>query len=404
MRKILFILLFVLTGTMYLYAGGYQVRLQGARQTGMGLTGTSLAAGASDIFYNPGALGFLNKKFEFTAGVNAIMARIHYRSVESDYHAQTDNPISPPLFIYGAGQITDRLAVGLGIYTPFGSKSVWPDDWKGRFLIQNIGMRAYYIQPTLSYKILDNLGFGAGFVFMYGKVDLQKALNYGPDAYAQLSGSTTAYGYNLGVFYKPVEQVNLGINYRSEITVGLEGGDATFFIPQSIAANIPTANKFSAELPMPANLDFGITVKACEKLLVSLELNWVMWSTYDTLTFTFEEKGELLNSKNPRLYKDSFIPRLGLEYTLNDKIQLRTGAYYDASPIPVDNFNPETVSLNTLAFTFGLTYKPIENLKIDLSLLQLMGAEEERSYGPANFSGIYKSNTTIPGIGITYNF
>ena len=404
MRKTLFVLLFILTGSIAVHAGGYQVRLQGARQTGMGLTGVSLGSGASDIFYNPGGLGFLNKKFEFTAGVNAIMARIHFRSLESNYHAETDNPISPPLFIYGGGMITDKLAVGLGIYTPYGSKAVWPDDWKGRNLIQNIGLKAYFIQPTVSYKITDNLGFGAGFVFVYGEVDLNKGLPYNGDSYAHLSGSATSFGYNLGLFYKPMDNLNIGLSYRSRVGVALEGGDAHFYIPQSLNTTLPETNQFDAELPLPANLDFGITYKATDKLTLSAEINWVMWSTYDTLKFTFAEKGELLNSSNPRLYKDSFIPRLGIEYIVSDKFQVRTGGYYDASPIPVDNFNPETVSLNTVGLTLGITYKPIEQLKIDLSFLQLMGMEEERSYDPGNFKGIYRSNTSIPGIGITYQF
>ena len=35
-------------------AGGYQVRLQGQKQTGIGLIGTPFAPDASSIFYNPG--------------------------------------------------------------------------------------------------------------------------------------------------------------------------------------------------------------------------------------------------------------------------------------------------------------------------------------------------------------
>jgi long-chain fatty acid transport protein len=155
---------------------------------------------------------------------------------------------------------------------------------------------------------------------------------------------------------------------------------------------------------MPANLDFGVSIQATDNLLLSLELNWVMWGVYDTLTFTFKEKGELLNSKNPRLYSDSYIPRLGIEYTASEKLTLRAGAYYDKTPTNKDYFNPETVSLNTMAFTFGFTYKPTDNLKVDFSFAQLFGQEMERAYTPANFSGKYKSSASIPGLGITYSF
>ncbi len=35
------------------FAGGYQVRLEGNKQTGMGLIGTPLRFGVSSMFYNP---------------------------------------------------------------------------------------------------------------------------------------------------------------------------------------------------------------------------------------------------------------------------------------------------------------------------------------------------------------
>ena len=74
MKKFSLLFIILITSSIGLLAGGYQVRLQGARQSGMGLTGTSLISGASDIFYNPGSLSFLSKKFEFTAGTNAIFS------------------------------------------------------------------------------------------------------------------------------------------------------------------------------------------------------------------------------------------------------------------------------------------------------------------------------------------
>ena len=51
--------------SMSIYAGGYQIRLQGQKQTGMGLIGTSMNFGASSIFYNPGALSMMDQNYHF---------------------------------------------------------------------------------------------------------------------------------------------------------------------------------------------------------------------------------------------------------------------------------------------------------------------------------------------------
>jgi long-chain fatty acid transport protein len=129
-----------------------------------------------------------------------------------------------------------------------------------------------------------------------------------------------------------------------------------------------------------------------------------MWSTYQNLTFEFEEQGELLNSTNPRDYKDSFIPRLGAEYKLFDNLCLRAGLYYDATPTNEEYFSPETVSLNTFAYTLGLSWEPLEFMSVDVSYLQTFGQQSYKTYKPDNFSGTYKSAAYIPGLGLTFKF
>ena len=384
-------------------AGGYQVRLQGQKQTGIGLIGTPFNYGASSMFYNPGALSMMKNKYDFSLGASFIMSKVVFQKDATDYQAKTDNPIGTPFYFYGAGKITDKLVVGLGIYTPFGSSTKWDDDWAGQMLIQNISLSAIFYQLTASYQINEKIGIGAGFVFATGKVKLNKALPYN-NSEANLEGNTSNIGFNVGVYFKPNDKFSFGIDYRSKIIMKMTDGDATFTVPSALSSNLPKDNKFDAELPMPANLDFGLAFNVNEKLTLAAEVNWVMWSTYDSLIFTFKESGDLLNSANPREYKDSWIIRIGGQYKLNDKLTLRAGGYYDPSPVNEKYFNPETVSLNTTGLTLGLSYQPIENLSIDLSYLHLFGQEAEKAYEPDNFSGKYKAQIAIPGIGISYSF
>ena len=119
---------------------------------------------------------------------------------------------------------------------------------------------------------------------------------------------------------------------------------------------------------------------------------------------TFEENGDLLNNSNPREYSDVWIPRLGLEYQFNHMFTFRAGGYYDRTPTNEKYFNPETVSLDTWAFTLGVSIKAYKNLGIDLNYLGTFGQESEKNYEPANFNGRYKTSAAIFGIGINYNF
>lgn len=407
MKKTLILVLMFGLISGAIYAGGYQVRLQGNKQTGMGLVGTSLANDASSMFYNPGALPMLKDKWSISTGMSSIYGMISFRLENSDYQTKTDNPIRTPFYLYASGKITEKLSAGLGVYTPYGSTAKWDEDWAGKELIQDISMQTIFIQPTVAYKILDNLSIGAGFVYVSGKVELNKALPYStPEVAGQasLEGETSAYGYNVGVFFSPTNKLHLGLNYRSYIKMKLDGGDAHFTIPTSVESLIPTHNSFDAELPLPGNIDFGLTYEATKKLKVSAEVNFVQWGVYDSLNFTFEQKPEVLNSSNPRLYSDKLIYRLGAEYDISDEITVRCGGYYDDSPVNDNYFNPETVSLDVLAFTFGLSVRPIKGLSIDISYLQLETQTSEKTYEPAAFTGEYKVRTIIPGFGFSYNF
>jgi long-chain fatty acid transport protein len=404
MKRIIFLTVIFLTLNLISYAGGYQVRLKGQKQTGMGLVGTSMQFGASSIFYNPGALSMMEQQYSFSVGANFIMSNVVYQSLKSTYSAETDNPLSTPAYIYGATKLSDKLALGIGFYTPFGSTNKWDDDWAGRLLVQEISFQSFFIQPTLSYQLNDKIGFGAGLALAQGNVELKRGLPYNGDSYVKLKGSDFNVGFNVGIFYKPTEKLNIGLNYRSEIKMQVEGGDANFFIPDGIATLISKENKFSAELPLPANLDFGLSYQITPEFLVGLEVNYVFWSTYKELSFVFEQDGELLNSTNPRDYSDSFIPRLGLQYKLNDMFVFRTGAYYDPTPTNENYFTPETVSLDTYAFTFGTSIHINSKLDIDLSYLQTLGKESTKAYKPENFEGIYKTAASIFGLGINYKF
>jgi len=295
--------------------------------------------------------------------------------------------------------------LGLGVYTPYGSSATWDKDWAGKNLIQDISMKVFFIQPTVGYKFSDKLSIGAGFVYATGDVELNKAVAYNSptvQGQANLQGKTTNYGFNAGILYTPNEDWSVGLSYRSEVTMALSDGDATFTVPSSIAGAL-NKDKFDADLPLPANLDFGFAYRSSEKFLFSVEFNYVFWATYDTLKFTF--KGNpALNSSNPREYTNRLITRIGGEYIVNDLITVRAGAYYDPSPTNKNYFNPETPSLDTYGLSFGLSINPTKNFAIDLSYLHLETQETTKSYAPEYFTGNYKTRTMIPGIGLSYKF
>ena len=391
------------------YAGGYQVSLHGQKQNAMGLAGTALSFDAGCMFFNPGGLGFVKDRISISGGMSFINATTKFQKTEpSVYQAETDNPLGTPFYFYAAGKINEKLSVGLAVNTPYGNSLKWGNEWAGKFLIEEIKLKAIFIQPTLSYKLNEKLSIGAGFVYALGDFSIKKAIPVtfqdGTDGQATIEGSTTNMGFNLGLMYKPTEKITIGLDYRSKVDMNLKDGDVTMSVPASLSTNFPATNKVDATLPLPANPDFGVSYKLNEKILLAFSLNYVFWDVYDSLIFDFKTNtSALADSRNPREYKNTLIYRLGAEYKANEKWAFRAGAYYDPTPTNADYFNPETPSLNNTVLSCGLSYNPIKKLSVDVSFLYLMGAERDAKYSPDNFGGKYKSRTYIPGFGLTYN-
>lgn len=394
---------------LWVHGEGYQVNLQGSRQIGMGHTGTGLYNGSSGIHFNPGSLGFMDKKMEFSMGVSTIFGKNTFqKEFPSTYVAKSDNPVGTPLYFYGAGKIGEKLVIGLGITTPYGNSLKWDENWDGRYLIQDISLKAFYIQPTVAYRLTEKLSLGAGFVLATGDVVLHKALPLADsqeEGQVELDGSTMNYGYNVGVFFKASEKLSLGIDYRSEIMMKVDGGKANFTVPASMQANFPANNTFSAELPMPANLVFGVGFKPNDKLTLAVDLQYVFWSTYESLNFDFENNtATLQDSENIRNFENTMVYRFGAEYLVSSKLTGRIGFAYDNTPIPENYLTPETPGNDKLNFSAGLSYQVTDRLSFDASFLFIKALERKDGYAPADFYGTYNTTAVIPGFGINYSF
>jgi long-chain fatty acid transport protein len=407
MKKLTFLLLFLLMAAIGSYAGGYQVGLHSARNIGMGLIGTSLTYDASSLFYNPGGSPFVNEKFSFSGGVTFLMARTTFQAKYEAYQEELEHKMNYPFYFYAAYKPIKDLSVGIAVNTPYGLSMAWPDEWNGRFIIQNVSFSAITIQPTVAYKIKDIVGIGAGLIISYGKVDLNKAVpveGSNGEGSTNIKGSTTKLGFNAGVMVHPVKGLNIGIDYRSKIDMAVKDADVSFTVPASVASNF-SATGADVSLPLPANLDFGVSYEINGKWMIGLSLNYVFWNAYDSLTFYFKPATESLNTvSNPKLYKNRLIARLGAQWKIDDMFTVRAGGYYDPSPVEDDYVDPMLPSSNEIGLTCGLSVFPTKGLSIDAAFEYLMGFKRTSNDVNDNFPGTYKTAIFMPCIGLTYNF
>ncbi len=392
-------------------AGGFQVNLQGQKQTGMGHTGTGILSDASCVFFNPGGMTFLDSSISLVAGASFIIPRTEYLELNpGTYTAEMEHHVGTPFEFYFSERDSSHpeFSAGLGVYTPFGSKAQWADDWKGQFIIREINLKTIFIQPTISYQLFRTIGVGVGVIIGTGDFSLRKGVPVqglsGAYGEGNLDGHASGWGMNAGVYFRPTEQLSIGVSYRSEVSMRVKGGDAEFSVPNYLSVYFPSTT-FNAELNLPQVFNFGIGYRLSKKLRLAVDINRIGWSVYDSLQIDFKDNTEKLEDiSSARKYKDVFIFRIGGEYKVNSKWMLRAGGYYDMSPVQDGYVTPETPDANRIGVTLGISIHVSSHLNIDMSLLYNETQERTDVNMETQFGGTYKTKTVVPGIGFEYEF
>lgn len=432
MKKVIALACLSMLPMTYVAAEGYQVNLQSTKQAGMGHVGAAMKLGAESMHFNPAGLVFMDKSVDLSAGVSGVFANAKF--TQGDYTAKTDNKASTPMYVYAGFKVYDNLAVGVSLNNPYGSGINWGKDWRGAHLIQDISLKAFNLQPTVSWKIMDRLSVGAGLMMEFGNIELNRAL-IGPGElsastkillsgkpelgamipeaikqliakYDNLSAASVGLkgdaglrmGFNVGAMFDVNEKITVGLSYRSKVTARVKEGDVSLtyvnraeidqlmdvvgkFVPGAKLPELDQAT-FSAELPLPDNWNVGITYKPTNRWILSGEVQFVGWGAYKSLDVQFHPDSELgkYNISAPKNYKNTRIYRLGTQFAATNRLDVRLGAYYDESPVKDDYLNPETPSMDKLGLTAGLSFRPIKSFSIDFAFSYVTGFGRDGSY------------------------
>jgi long-chain fatty acid transport protein len=411
MKKKLLIVIICFYLPLKMFPGGFQINLQGQKQSGMGHAGTGLCLDNASVLFNPGAVSFLDSLRGISFGASFIMPRTTYlEPYPGNYTAHIEHHTGTPITLYAVYKLkkSDKLSISLGIYNPFGSRVQWADDWKGNYLIREIDLKTFFIQPTLSYKVNSKLGIGIGFVYATGDFSLRKGIplqdSLGHYGEGTLKGKASGYGFNAGIYYRATDKLSIGIDYRSQVNVKVNGGTADFTVPSSVVNYFPSTT-FSTQLRLPKTITLGFGYAVNKKLKLAFDINYVGWKCYDSLDIDFvDNTDKLADIHSPRVYQNVFIFRVGGQYQLSNKWTIRAGTYYDMSPVKAGYLTPETPDANKISVTAGASFRMTQKLHVDVSLLYIEGMKRTDTNIETQFGGTYKSKAVVPGISVEYMF
>lgn len=340
--------------------------------------------------------------------------------------------------LYWVSGIDEKTKFGLGINTPFGLATKYDDDWIGRYHGVVSDLKIININPSLAYQVNDQLSIGGGIDIMLGIVELTSAIDFGAicvasfnaatcadlgalpqqaDGFAELEGDNfdnISIGFNLGLMYQIAEQTNLGVAFRSEVDMEVEG-DADFTVPA--AASFVYANNafidtgLSANVSLPASLSISVAHEV-DKFTYLADVTWTGWSSFEELRVKYDNAAQP-DSVTTEDWNDVMRYSLGIDYQYTDEIVLRAGVALDESPVPnAEHRTPRLPGSDRTWFSFGASYIVDDDISLDVgfSHLEMSSApinNEFESSIPtlaATLSGEYDATVDILSVQLNWNY
>jgi long-chain fatty acid transport protein len=115
------------------------------------------------------------------------------------------------------------FSFGLGIYSPFGLKTEWPDDASFRQAGLYGSLEYIAFNPVFAVQITRSLSLGLGISANYINAQLREGLSPMPGDSFSFKGDGLSVGGNAGILWKPTERQAVGFSYHSPVNGGLSG-------------------------------------------------------------------------------------------------------------------------------------------------------------------------------------
>ncbi len=395
------------------HAGGFQISDQSARSMAMGGGSVALTDDPMAMTVNPAVLPFLPGT-NFVLGATVIVPTYRFTGVTP---ADGSTKMQPQALSNPALALTfspgTSISFGVAAHIPFAIKTAWSQDWVGRRITTSTELRTVFISPAIAFQPNASLSIGFGMNIVASNVLLSRRLGFDslsqPDGFVTYEGNSRFdYGFQVGIQYRPAAFLSIGLGYQSKVNVDIGDGTATFGdIPPQLAASYPNSEARTT-LSTPDVFRGGIMLHLGRTVMLLGELEYVLWSQYESLSITFKDPA-LRNVVLPESWSDSWTGRIGIELTFPG-ITVRGGIIFDPTPIPDATVRPTVADAKKVGYCAGIGYAVAGALQLDFAVAQYPFADRVVTnstveYLPGQyFNGTYGGSMTTIGLTLSYNW
>ena len=444
------------------FGAGFALQEQNASGLGHAYAGGAAAAeDVSTIFYNPAGLVRLQTtQAVVAANVICVSTKFHdggsqpaaFQPLGGTGGDAGDCAVVPNLYL--GIPFTDKWSFGIGVNVPYGLKTEYDSDWIGRFQAVKSKLDTVNINPVLSWEPTPQLTVGGGISWQRLKATLTSKVNYaglfaqgvgglvasgqlpaaaapvligsaaGLESGAEVSGSDSSWGWDLGALWQATSQTRFGVHYRSKIKYDVSGS-VNFTNPTvsslgplppnlapvggAIVNGVNTAlasGDVNLHIEMPDTANISVFHQFNNQWDLMADVQYTGWSTIKDLTIV-RSTGVVLSS-TPENFRDTWRVSAGANYRYSDQWIFRGGLAYDQSPVRDAERTPRLPDQDRTWLALGVQYKFSPSLAVDFAWAYIwlrdpsINQNEGSTAANGLINGSYRSNVNIVGLQLTY--
>ena len=411
------IALLSLVASSVLLAGGYKIPEQSTNAVALGAANVAHNHNSADAaYYNPAKMVFMSDENHIEADLTYIgLDKIKYNGTVGagsyNLESKSENFLVPTLH-YVSGKLGDNGArVGLSIVAPAGLSKQW-DKEPARTSAEEFTLKTIEINPTVAFEVTKKLAFAVGFRLVYSDGTVKSNGVVGAPfptttASRDMTGDSIDFGYNFAFEYMPIDNLELGLTYRSKVDLTTEG-HATLGTNFTLVPPSTYDGASSLTVPLPAALNLAVAYTLPSKTTVEVVYERTYWSKYNQLDFTYPTAltnpvlSGAFDDVKVKNWKDTSTFRLGITQEL-DALTLMGGVVIDETPVPEKTIGFELPDSDSVSVSLGGRYKI--NEKMDIALAGLYSMRESRTVNNTSLNGEFSDgNVLIISAGVGYKF
>lgn len=371
-----------------LYAGA-------AHAAGPGFSGLFAAANnAETVDANPA--GMVRLAGTQMTGQGALVIDFSKFKVDEDVTTvEGGNPEDPapalaPSFYY-SHQYNENWWYGFSANIPLGFGANDGREWAGRYYSDEFSLVFISLNPTVAYKVNENLSLGAKLRIMYTDSSVLTQVNNDlteqgiEDGKLEASAGGVGYGYALNALYSFSDDTRVGLSYNSEISTDMDTTVDFHNVrrPDAVLQRLQSQTiEVGSKVPMVVGA--GIYHRLDNDWELTWDAVWVEFSKFGATSVHLED--DTLEAPDGN-FNNFFVSSVGVTWPINSRITGAAGGFWMESPVDNADRSFAIAVDEMMGVGAGFTYQLDNGNDYELELNVIDSGSAPIDTGPAPVKG-----------------